>query len=448
MAGEGSISPYFRTESLKNELGIDIDNSQYFDEILKWLSNPPLLTVVRVNTNQITMENAQKKLKNYLNLEYPRKFTIQQHPLLNDILVIPSLKIDVQAPKNEPEVIVDIHCGAAILRGAHIFAPGVLAAPADLKAGTTVSVYVDLKGKCRKGLITKFDELKTFIGYGTAVLSRKHIFTQQNVKGIAVKMTEPVCLCPSLDSSLLKYFFLQNLPSVICGHVLNPEANHSVLDMCAAPGGKTIHLATIMKNQGRIIALDKTQSKIDRIISNAENCGVTNIKTHVFDSTKAVDSNTTKAVDFCDPPFSPETFDRILLDAPCSGLGQRPQFRIDMSISQLKSYSSLQRKLFANAAQLLKVGGVLVYSTCTITIAENERLVEWALKTFPCLQLIPQVPYLGKCGLDGTSLTEKQLQLLQRFDFRCEEKVGECQQTFLQQTVGFFIAKFVKLKSS
>lgn len=146
-------------------------------------------------------------------------------------------------------------------------------------------------------------------------------------------------------------------------------------------------------------------------------------------------SNTTNEVDVtCGPPFQAETFDRILLDAPCSALGKRPQLSNNISEAVLKSYVPLQRKLFETAVHLLKKNGYLVYSTCTITLAENEAIVAWALKTFDKLRLIKPEPYLGRPGLFGTTLSETERSCVQRFG---PNEVD---------SVGFFYAMFIKIK--
>ena len=184
-------------------------------------------------------------------------------------------------------------------------------------------------------------------------------------------MTELIFDCPSIGDILtdartgLQKGFLQNLPSVLCGHILNPHHEHRILDMCAAPGGKTTHLATLMENkvlglkfsdvkvkhfchfvlQGMVIAIDKSSAKVNQITENARKLGLTNIAAYAFDSIKAVrlvsdqSSNT-------EPPFEPESFDRILLDAPCSALGQRPQLYNAMRFKELQSFPRLQKKLF------------------------------------------------------------------------------------------------------
>eukprot|EP00058_Branchiostoma_floridae_P014033 XP_002599521.1 hypothetical protein BRAFLDRAFT_80967 [Branchiostoma floridae] len=187
------------------------------------------------------------------------------------------------------EIMVDIHCGAAILRGAHIFAPGVLGATADVQAGDQVSVYVDVEGKCLRGFQKPYSGPRVFVGNGVARMSRDDIFSvaQEQLSGIGVEMTSPLYGCPPLNDVMSDSIFLQNLPSTVAGHVLDPQPGERVLDMCAAPGGKTTHLATLMSNQGAVIALDKSQGKVDKVMANARRLGLTCIQAYMFDGGKA-----------------------------------------------------------------------------------------------------------------------------------------------------------------
>ncbi|XP_023930216.1 putative methyltransferase NSUN6 [Lingula anatina] len=157
-------------------------------------------------------------------------------------------------------------------------------------------------------------------------------------------MTSPVYVAPSLSDILPSVVFPQNLPSVICSHVLDPQPNNRVLDMCAAPGGKTTHIATLMRDQGLVIAFDKGQGRVERIQSNASKWNLKSVRAFPYDATKscAIDADGDPF-----PPFPPEYFDRVLLDAPCSGLGQKPSVFNKMSARELSSYPPLQRKLLA-----------------------------------------------------------------------------------------------------
>src|SRR5690606_34367599 len=127
----------------------------------------------------------------------------------------------------------------------------------------------------------------------------------------------------------------------------------------AAPGGKATHIATLMKNEGKVYAIDKSASKVEGIKKLCKQMGISCIQAVQADSTKILrgdllrESTTTIQ-------FDAETFDRILLDPPCSGLGQRPRIKDNTSLVTLNSYHKYQQKLFHVAVRLLKVGGILV----------------------------------------------------------------------------------------
>ncbi|KAL9971447.1 hypothetical protein ACROYT_G023969 [Oculina patagonica] len=426
-----------------------------FNKLLGALGTPPLFTVVRVNTLKTTLHDAQQQLQKILEQEGKDgkrcNYKVTEHYRLSDILLIHGSGPASDLVPVVKEIIVDLHCGAAILRGADIYAPGVMAAHPGIDRGDVVSVYADLDGKCRKGLTKQYDGKKLFVGNGTAVLARKDIFcSQQNMSGVAVCMTSPLFSCPSLSGVLPDLLFLQNLPSAVVGHVLDPQPGEMILDMCAAPGGKTSHIASLMGDKGIVVAFDKSEPKVAKLKANCDKLGVQSVKSFVYDGIKALDPekqyNRENAVLPPSPPYPCGTFDRILLDAPCSALGQRPQFVVRMTLKELQSYPRLQRKLFTTAVGLLKEGGVLVYSTCTITPQENEEQVAWALRSFPCLRLAKQNPQLGGLGLANCGLSDEECLLVQRFDPTKLYDSAETEQsaTYNVDTIGFFIAKFVK----
>ncbi|KAL4699005.1 hypothetical protein H8959_011662 [Pygathrix nigripes] len=431
-----------------------------FETLLKHLSHPPSFTTVRVNTHLASVQHVKNLLLDELQKQFNGlSLPILQHPDLQDILLIPVIGPRKNIKKQQSEAIVGAQCGNAVLRGAHVYAPGIVSASKFMKAGDVISVYSDIKGKCKKGA-REFDGTKVFLGNGISELSRKEIFNGlPELKGMGIRMTEPVYLSPSFDNVLPRYLFLQNLPSALVTHVLNPQPGEKILDLCAAPGGKTTHIAALMHDQGEVIALDKIFSKVEKIKQNALLLGLNSIRAFCFDGTKAVKLDMVEDTEG-EPPFLPESFDRILLDAPCSGMGQRPNMACTWSLKELASYQPLQRKLFTAAVQLLKPEGVLVYSTCTITLAENEEQVAWALTKFPCLQLQPQEPQIGGEGMRGAGLSCEQLKQLQRFDPSAvplpdtdmdslrEARREDMLHLANKDSIGFFIAKFVKCKST
>ncbi|XP_059182617.1 tRNA (cytosine(72)-C(5))-methyltransferase NSUN6 [Centropristis striata] len=449
------VTDYLRSVFLNKEVLDAVGHQEAecrFQKLLTCLSHPPSYTCVRASTHLAPLDEIRHKLGDELKKQQmcssSEDISVQilPHPRIPDVLLLP---VDGPRPVEQlgSEVVVGAQCGSAVLRGAHVFVPGIVASPKYMKAGDVVSVLSDVEGRCTRAA-TNFQGKKVFVGNGVAHTDRSSIFcTDEPAKGIGVRMVEPIYQSPSFDGVLPSLTFLQNLPSVVVGHVLGPLPGERILDMCAAPGGKTCHIAALMRDQGEVVALDRIRNKIDQIRQNAQMLHLRSIKAFCFNSTKAVSSEPAQEAE--GPPFPPESFDRVLLDAPCSGLGQRPNMSCTWSLKEVCSYQPLQRKLFHAAVRLLKKGGVLVYSTCTVTLAENEEQVAWALHTFPCLTLLPQEPHVGAEGMLGAGLSPEQLRLLQRFSPELSwEQSGEAAPPLPcradRDTIGFFIAKFLK----
>lgn len=162
-------------------------------------------------------------------------------------------------------------------------------------------------------------------------------------------------------------YFVQDEASQIISHLLNPQPGERVLDACAAPGGKSTHMAQLMRNRGEIIALDVYDAKIDRIRENGRRMGISILQAFRADASKPL-------------PFPHEiTFDRILLDAPCTGLGilhRHPEAKWRQSPPDVQRLHRLQVALLENVCSRLKPRGVLIYSTCTMTREENDFVVD------------------------------------------------------------------------
>ena len=167
------------------------------------------------------------------------------------------------------------------------------------------------------------------------------------------------------------FYFVQDEASQIVSHLVNPQPGERVLDACAAPGGKTTHLAQLMNDQGEIIALDLYGPKIEWIQENCRRLGITVVKAFQADASKPL-------------PFSEESaFDRILVDAPCTGLGtlhRNPEAKWRQNSQDANRLQHLQLALLENLWGRLKPGAILVYSTCTMTLEENDWVVEAFLR--------------------------------------------------------------------
>lgn len=210
--------------------------------------------------------------------------------------------------------------------------------------------------------------------------------------------------------------------------------------MCASPGNKTSHIAQLMKDSGRLIALDKSAKRVEILKENIQRFKFNSVSCFVLDATKSV-SVESKSID-C-PPFPEESFDKILLDAPCSGSGNRPALSTKMNSKVFTTFPKLQKKLLETAVKLLKVGGVLVYSTCSVHEAENEMNIAYILAKYgEQLELEYATPLFGYPGLPHVGLNDEQRQKVQRFGPNFEQ-IHE--RKFGSEFTGFFISRFKKI---
>lgn len=159
------------------------------------------------------------------------------------------------------------------------------------------------------------------------------------------------------------YFSIQDESTGFSCYLLDPKPGERVLDLCAAPGGKTGLLAELMENRGELVALDKYESRLNILKKNMERLGAANI--------------TFKEVDSAE--YKDELFDKVLIDVPCSGLGtltKKPDIKWKRDLGDIRKMNLLQSELLENGARLLKPGGHLVYSTCTLEPEENFNIIK------------------------------------------------------------------------
>ena len=182
-----------------------------------------------------------------------------------------------------------------------------------------------------------------------------------------------VCDKPLMNSEMFKdgLITIQDIASQKVAEVLAPKRGTNVLDMCAAPGSKTAHLAAIMQNSGTIYACDIYQHKIKLMNNGFKRLGVENVKTQLIDARKISEI------------VRKESFDYILLDMPCSGMGvmqHKVDLKYNLSYQSVEETIKLQKELIEASYKLLKKGGEIVISTCTINKAENEENIEEFVK--------------------------------------------------------------------
>lgn len=206
---------------------------------------------------------------------------------------------------------------------------------------------------------------------------------------------------------------VQDLSSMMVGLAANPKEGDYVIDVCAAPGGKTLHISELMNRTGIVEARDLTKYKVSLINDNIKRLGNKNIITKVMDATVMDEKSIEKA-------------DIVIADLPCSGLGvinKKSDIKYNVSKEQILELVKLQRKILTVVSKYVKKGGTLIFSTCTVNKYENDENVEWIEKNLP---FKPQ-----PLGDDFPEITDRNKNYVQIFtgDYGMD---------------GFFISKFIK----
>ncbi|MEW6227413.1 MAG: 16S rRNA (cytosine(967)-C(5))-methyltransferase RsmB [Bacillota bacterium] len=180
-------------------------------------------------------------------------------------------------------------------------------------------------------------------------------------------------------------FFVQDTSSMLVAYVLDPEPGDTVLDLAAAPGGKATHMAERMGDRGTVVAVDIHEHRTRLVEQNADRLGLRSIKAVCADATKLP------------PAVTCVSFDKVLVDAPCSGTGvlrRRPDLRWHRQPKDLEELVPLQVSLLSSGAERVKPGGAIVYSTCSIEPEENSLIIKDFLKGHEDFSPDPALPYL------------------------------------------------------
>ncbi len=170
---------------------------------------------------------------------------------------------------------------------------------------------------------------------------------------------------------------VQDVSASLATRLAAPSPGDTVYDLCAAPGGKTVFLAELMRDQGQVIALDKYSAKLAHIKANAKRLHLNSIECLTADA-REWQSDTAADV--------------VVADVPCSGLGtlsKIPEIKWKRDVQDIQQLADIQREILANAARMVKIGGALLYSTCTIEAAENQEIAAWFLQNHSNYRLDP-----------------------------------------------------------
>lgn len=237
-----------------------------------------------------------------------------------------------------------------------------------------LTIRINSMSISREGLLLRLSEA----GYNAS-------FTPLSPAGLILKGAGDVVSIPGFKEGL---FTVQDEASQLISFILDPQTGEKVLDACAAPGGKATHIAELMADKGEVVALDIKPQGVRRIEENLRRLGLRSVKPKVADAAKPAE-------------FKEGEFDRVLLDAPCSGTGvlrRHPEGKWQKREEDIPVLTKRQRTLMENVSSYLKPGGTMVYSVCSVIKEEGEGVVDAFLSAHPEFIMEPAVPRIGYAG--------------------------------------------------
>jgi hypothetical protein len=304
---------------------------KHFQRIMDAMKRPPIQSVCRVNLIQLSREQVREGIRDSLQTwilsrggdPEQMRVRVQPHPLLYDTILVDVIPKDTTTtlykaivppnyttdttlfpqwptreqmgwPTSHRAILCDRLCGEAVLRGSDIFVRGILLADAGIVTGEVVAVYAHLGDGRHIARGRKMEEYRgecVFLGLGTACCPRADIFRLESGLGVTMSpfpWDRAGPSMPPLSGILPNAMMAQNLPSILVTHALQPEQNDTILDMCSAPGGKSLHLASWTKNQATIVACDRSRRKMIAAGEAFRQAGATCITPLALDTTSCV----------------------------------------------------------------------------------------------------------------------------------------------------------------
>jgi len=355
--------------------------------VLEAVSRPPREYAVRVNTLRAT----PREVVAYFSDE---GFECRESEVLEEAVLL-RVEGPFEIERSGKRVLAEKHAAESVMMGSNLYAPGVLASD-RLRPGE--EVYIE-------------DVMGNVVARGEAAESSRFI---RGRRGIAVRVVESRYRLPKIRESRLfrdGKIQEQSLPAMITSRVLDPRRGEFVVDMCAAPGGKALHIAQIADCE--ILAFDDNEKRLGRLETEAERLGISRVRAVRADSRYLTR----------DRPELRLKADKVLVDPPCSALGVRPKTFEELTAARALGCAGYQRQFLRAASEVVREGGEVVYSTCTLTLEENEENARYCIEELG-LAAVDQPIRVGGSGIGFSAA--------QRFD------------PDLLEMPGYFIAKFRK----
>lgn len=335
--------------------------------LLSKLMLPSSRHYLRVNTMVIDRDELLDLLHNRYG-----EYVFKPDPYYDDAIYI-VVKGPYNIPVVDKKIIVDYIAAESIMLGAPLYRPGIIRFD-EFRAGEEVNIVTP------NGVVVAL--AKTIIDSKKVKQIRRGLVAKNLISKYRLP---PIREMPEYRSGL---FYPQSLPSIAVTHVLSPVAGETIIDCCAAPGGKTSHIIQYSKGLARLLSIDRSAPKINKVVKTIRRLKLPkNYFLYLGDSR------------YIDIDLPMVKADKILIDPPCTAIGVRPKLSFTKTYKDLLNSVAYQRQFFKPAYNVLRDNGILVYSTCTITFHENEGNCLYIRNLgFKTLDL--EVPYADKVYLD------------------------------------------------
>ncbi len=315
--------------------------------VLAHLRRPVSMYTLRVNTLKTDPEDVVEAFEA---IHPDREVRVSPHA--EEVV-----EIEVLGPEpvavHDKMVVADKFAAESVYVGADLYKPGVMNVIGDVDKGDRVTVV---------------SERGHVVAEGVARVSGREMV--KGDRGKAVRVAGSVFSAPRFRDTepyAEGWIYSQALPSVLAVKALDPEPGWTVVDACAAPGGKTTHVVQLMEGKGRVVAIDRSRSRLERLEANVKRLGMEKVVETVHGDARRVL-----------PRF--RNVDAVIVDPPCTAVGVRPKLWVEATWEEVLGLPGYQYSILKAAVEALRDGGYLLYCTCTLTVTENEAVVRRAME--------------------------------------------------------------------
>lgn len=337
--------------------------------LIEKIMEPSKRLYIRTNTFYISPGELKDLLRN-------KGLEAKRDPYIEEALYF-ELKGPNKIPLLDKKIYVDRFAAESIMIGADLYAPGIRMYD-DFSKGEEITV------------IAPNNEPIAIVE--ATVSSNKFKYMKKGLVGknmLSIYRAPPI---RSLEEYKKGLFYPQSIPAMITSHVLDPRPGELIADVNSAPGGKTSHMVQLSRGMARILAFERNKRKAQQVAD-------TLIHLRLYLNTIIIPQDSRYIhVDL----GLVDVFDKVLIDPPCTGLGVRPKIAVDKTCRDLKNSFMYQRQFFNVARHILKENGLLIYSTCTLTLEENEENIKYAIERLRFQSVdIGWIPYAEKVYYDN-----------------------------------------------